>query len=305
MKGWFTSAKISLSIFDRTRSRTAKKEQNSGAFSGSTVTGYGPRLGFRRSGFCFSLGCWLVACPLAHHAALPCPLLLTVLTTSLEKRRLRGDLRNDDKYLQGAGQEVGARLFPVVPSDRTRGNGHKLKQRKLQLNRRKSFFPLGVMEPWPRLPREAVESPSLEIFKTRPNVVLCSLLWVTLLRQGGWTRWPTDVPSNHNHSVILWFPCFKGRWWGEGLFYGCPCPWSSQWRMVGGTGEHSACLGVIAPELCLTWSARDAAVHRDVKLCGLAVVHLGLTKGTWKPHAALTLSLLETVPCVETAILAK
>jgi len=35
--------------------------------------------------------------------------------------------------------------------------------------------------------REAVESPSLEIFKTRLDKVLCGLLWVTLLQQGGWT----------------------------------------------------------------------------------------------------------------------
>ena len=70
------------------------------------------------------------------------------------------------------------------PSDRTRGNGHKLKQRKLQLNPRKNFFPLRVTEPWPRLPRGAVDSPSLEIFKPRLDAVLCSLLWVTLLGQG-------------------------------------------------------------------------------------------------------------------------
>ena len=72
----------------------------------------------------------------------------------------------------------------MVHSDRTRGNGHKLKQRKLQLNMRKNFFPLKVTEPWPRLPREAVESPSLEIFQTRLDAVLCSLLWVTVVGQG-------------------------------------------------------------------------------------------------------------------------
>ena len=49
---------------------------------------------------------------------------------------------------------------------------------------RKSCFTLRVTEPWPRLPREAVESLSQEIFRPRPDMVLCSLLWVTLLWQG-------------------------------------------------------------------------------------------------------------------------
>ena len=88
---------------------------------------------------------------------------------SLKKRRLLGDLINAYKYLKGECQEDGAKLFSVVHSDRTRGNGHRL-------NMRKNFFPLRVTKHWNRLPREVVESPSLEIFKTRLDAVLCSLL---------------------------------------------------------------------------------------------------------------------------------
>ncbi|GAB0205548.1 hypothetical protein GRJ2_003020400 [Grus japonensis] len=84
---------------------------------------------------------------------------------SLEKRRLRGDLTNVYKYLKGRCKEDTASLFSVVSRDRTRGNGHKL-------NIEKDFVTVKVTKHWHRLPREVVESPSLEIFKSCLATVL-------------------------------------------------------------------------------------------------------------------------------------
>ncbi|KFV80931.1 hypothetical protein N308_12053, partial [Struthio camelus australis] len=55
-------------------------------------------------------------------------------------------------------------------------HGQKLNHRKFHLNLRKNFFTVRVREHWHRLPREVVESPSLEIFKTRLDVILGNML---------------------------------------------------------------------------------------------------------------------------------
>ena len=64
----------------------------------------------------------------------------------------------------------------MVCGKRTRGNGHKLKHRKFHTNVYNNFFTVRVMEHWNRLPREVVESPSLEILKTYLYTYLCNQL---------------------------------------------------------------------------------------------------------------------------------
>ncbi|KAK4815396.1 hypothetical protein QYF61_001384 [Mycteria americana] len=91
---------------------------------------------------------------------------------SLEKRRLRGDLIAAFQYVKGAYKTDGGRVLSRACSGSTRGNVFKLKEGRFRLDMRKKSFTMRVVKHWDRLPREIVNTPSLEVFKPNHSVIL-------------------------------------------------------------------------------------------------------------------------------------
>jgi len=88
-----------------------------------------------------------------------------------------------------------AQIYSVVPSDTTRGNGHKLKHRKFHLSMRKNFFTLRVTEHWNRLPREVVESPSLLLSFLSAFIAEHDVRWYRISLWSACVSRPSCVPS--------------------------------------------------------------------------------------------------------------
>ena len=71
---------------------------------------------------------------------------------------------------------MGPGSFQQCPVTEQGGNGNKQEHREFHTNMGKNLFTLGVAEYWHGLPREAAESPFLEILKTHLDTFLCNLL---------------------------------------------------------------------------------------------------------------------------------
>jgi len=95
---------------------------------------------------------------------------------SLEKRSLQGDLIAAFQYLKRVYKKGGDKLFIRACSDRTRGYGFRLKEGRLRLDIRETFFAMRVTRYWHSLPREVVDASSLEKFKARLDGALSNLI---------------------------------------------------------------------------------------------------------------------------------
>ena len=62
-----------------------------------------------------------------------------------------------------------------MDSERTRGNGFKLRQGRFRLDITRKFCTRKAVKHWNRLPKEVLDAPSLEAFKARLDVALGSL----------------------------------------------------------------------------------------------------------------------------------
>lgn len=90
---------------------------------------------------------------------------------SLEKNRLGKNVFHVYEYLKGGFKEEADELFPVVPSNRTRDNGLKLKLRSSSQESGNNFT-VRMREYWHSLAREVTESLPLEVFESHLETVL-------------------------------------------------------------------------------------------------------------------------------------
>ena len=92
--------------------------------------------------------------------------LKTMDLPSLSYRRRRGDLIEAYKYTHGC-YNVNENLLKRETDSKTRGHSYKLSKRSFNLNVRKNFFSIRIINDWNKLPQHIVEAKTMNSFKSR------------------------------------------------------------------------------------------------------------------------------------------
>ena len=95
---------------------------------------------------------------------------------NLERRQLLGEFIVSFQFLKGAYKLEGEQLFAGVGSDRTKRNIFKLRHGRFRLGIRRKCFTQRVMMHLSRLPRDDVDTLSLDALMARLDVALGSLV---------------------------------------------------------------------------------------------------------------------------------
>ena len=123
---------------------------------------------------------------------------------SLEKRRLRRDLRAAFQYLKGPARE----LEDFLQGHGVIGQGvFKLNESRFRLDARKNSSPWGWWGTGTGCQENLWLTPPWQC--SRPGWMGLWAAWSSrrcpCSLQGGWNEMVYKVPSNPNHSIILWF----------------------------------------------------------------------------------------------------
>lgn len=85
--------------------------------------------------------------------------------------RTHSNLPVSEEELQGSGRDSVRNC-----SDRTRGNGYKLKEEEFNLDIRNKFLTVRMVRHWNRLPTQVVDTPTVAESKARLDRALCILV---------------------------------------------------------------------------------------------------------------------------------